>query len=139
MPRLLLLDTHVWIWHAARDASLKKRSVLSEIEKAREEGDLRVSVISVWEVGMLETEGRIRLGMDCIEWVRHALDESGVTVVPLTPEIVVASTRLPGEFHADPWDRVIVATARELQARLVTADKRIKAYGDQGFVDVLPV
>ena len=85
MSRVVLLDTHVWGWHVARDASLMRRSVLNVIEKAREEGDLRVSVISVWEVGTLETEGRIRLGMDCIEWVRHALDESGVTVVPMTP------------------------------------------------------
>ena len=138
MPGLLLLDTHVWIWQVARDGSLSKRSVLNEIERARDEGSLRVSAMSVWEVGMLESKGRIRLGMDCLDWVRQALDRSGVVVVPLSPEIAVASTRLPGGFRGDPADSVIVATARELKARLVTADERLKAYADQGFVDVLP-
>ncbi len=139
MPGLLLLDTHVWIWHAARDKSLKKRSVLGEIENARAKGNVRLSAMSIWEVGMLESKGRIRLGMDCLDWVRQALDRSGVVVVPMSPEILVASTRLPGGFHGDPADHIIIATARELQARLVTADEAMKEYGDQGFVDVLPV
>ncbi len=88
---------------------------------------------------MLESKGRIRLGMDCLEWIQQALDRSGAVVVPLSPEIAVASTRLPGGFRSDPMDCIVVATAQELQARLVTSDARIKAYGEQGFVDVLPV
>ncbi len=140
MPRSLLLDTHVWIWHAARDVSLlRKRSVVREIARAREEGELLLSAISVWEVGMLESKGRIQLSMDCLDWVREALARSGVGVVSLSPEIAVASTRLPGDFRSDPADCIIVATARHLPARLVTADEGIRAYGEQGFVDVLPV
>ena len=139
MPPMALLDTHAWIWLVARDASLKKRAVLNKIENARAVGGLHISAMSVWEVGMLGSKGRIRLGTDCLDWVREALKRSGAILVPISPEIAVASTRLPGDFRGDPADAIIVATARQLQARLVTSDKRIKAYADQGFVDVVPV
>ena len=82
--RPVLLDTHTWIWHVARDACLmRKRSVANEIDKAREDGELLLSAMSIWEVGMLESKGRIQLGMDCMDWVRLALERSGVRVVPL--------------------------------------------------------
>ena len=139
MPPLLLLDTHVWMWDVADDPRLAKRAVLSEIKRARAEGAVRISAMSVWEIGMLESKGRIQLGMDCIEWVREALRRSGAVVVPMSPEIAVASTRLPGHVKWKLADRIIVATARHIHARIVTADENIKACAEQGFVDILPV
>ncbi len=139
MPELLLLDTHVWIWETADDPRLRKPTVRSAIRKARAEGTLRISAMSVWEVAMLESKGRIRLDMDCGRWISEALRRSGVTVVPLSPEIAIASTRLPGEFEWKLADRIIVATARNIGALLVAGDERIKEYAAQGFVHVLPV
>ncbi len=139
MPELLLLDTHVWVRYVFAEFPQSKRALVKQLDKARAQGNVRVSAMSVWEVGMLESKGRIQLGMGCLDWVRHALERSNATVVPLSPEIAVASTRLPGGFRGDPADHIIVATARGLQARLVTADEQMKAYAKQGFVDVLPV
>jgi PIN domain nuclease of toxin-antitoxin system len=67
---------------------------------------LLVSVISVWEIGMLESKGRLLLNLPCEAWVREALKTPGLTLAPLTPEIAVDSTRLPGAFHGDPADRI---------------------------------
>ena len=78
---------------------------------------------------MLEAKGRIRLGSPCQQWVEEALATPGLTLVPLTPEIALDSSRLPGDFHGDPADRIIVATARRLGARLLTRDEKLLAYG----------
>jgi len=139
MSPLLLLDTHVLTRYVFEEFKARQRALVDEIDRAREEGGLRVCAITIWEVGMLESKGRIQLDMDCLEWVREALRRSGAVVVPMSPEIAVASTRLPGEFRGDPADRIILATARHFQARLVTADQNMKAYAERGFVDVLPV
>ncbi|MBI2504540.1 MAG: PIN domain-containing protein [Candidatus Latescibacteria bacterium] len=63
----------------------------------------------------------------------------GISLAPLTPEIALASSRLPGELPGDPADRIIVATARILNATLVTRDKKIIAYSKQGHVSVLTI
>lgn len=78
---------------------------------------------------MLEAKGRLRFDRDCREWVRAALALPGIALAPFTPEIAVESTRLPGEFGGDPADRILVATARLLGARLATRDRRILDYG----------
>ena len=136
--KVLLLDTHVWLWLVGGAEPLK-RPVLSAVEGAARRGRIRVSAISVWEVAMLEAKGRIRLSKDCLAWVQEALSAPGTSLVPLTPEIAVESSRLPGEFHGDPADRILVATARLLGATLLTRDERILAYGKGKLVSVMPV
>jgi PIN domain nuclease of toxin-antitoxin system len=136
--KLLLLDTHVWLWLVGGAEPLG-RNVLSAVEDAARRGRIRVSVISVWEVAMLESKGRIRLAMDCLVWVQEALSAPGTSLVPLTPEIAVESSRLSGDFHGDPADRILVATARLLGATLLTRDERILAYGKRKLVSVMSV
>ncbi len=70
--------------------------------------------------------------------VHDVASHPGISVVPLAPEVAVASTRLPGELHRDPADRMIVATARVLGAVLITADQALLDYGSHGHVRVLP-
>jgi PIN domain nuclease of toxin-antitoxin system len=89
------------------------------MERAGEESFLRVSVISAWEVSMLEARGRLRFDIPCEEWVAQAFSLPGLSLMPLTPSICVRSSRLPGVFPGDPADRLIVATARELDYRRV--------------------
>jgi len=125
----LLLDTHYWIWLQAGARQEFSPAVLKAIEQAGARGNLLLSVMSVWELGMLEAKGRVRLQTPCEQWVRDALAMSGLSVAPLTPEIALASSRLPQPFHGDSADRIIVATARAMGARLATRDRKILEYG----------
>ena len=77
--------------------------------------------------------------MECLDWVKQALSAPGISLAPLTPEIAVLSNRLPGEFHGDPADRIIVATALELNAILVTKDKKILRYSESNPLNVVPI
>jgi PIN domain nuclease of toxin-antitoxin system len=133
---LLLLDTHIWLWFVEGDRRLSRRA-RQAVDRAAEAGKLRLSVLSVWEIGMLEANGRLVLNLDCMEWVRTALRLSRVVLAPFTPEIAVESTRLPGDFHADPADQLIVATCRALSATLVTQDGLILRYARGHHVSVL--
>ena len=129
----LVLDTHVWVWLMEGAPELKS-GVRRQIEACAREGQLLVSAISSWEVGMLEAKGRITFDQDCVDWVKDALSAPGIRLAPLEPSIAVASTRLPGGFHGDPADRIIVATARAHTCPLVTADAAIIAYAKAGHI-----
>jgi PIN domain nuclease of toxin-antitoxin system len=110
------------------------RATVSLIEGAGGRSELAVSAISVWELAMLEAKGRISLSRSVDEWVAAALTAAGMRLAELTPEIALESSRLPGDLHGDPADRMIVATARVLGATLVTCDERILRYGSGGHV-----
>jgi len=133
----LLLDTHYWIWLQAGARQEISDAVRKAIEEAGASGNLLLSVISVWEVGLLEAKGRIELDAPCEQWVENALATPGLSIAPLTPEIALASSRLPEPFHGDPADRIIVATARALGARLVTRDSKILEYSRKRHVSTL--
>ena len=96
---------------------------------AAEEGSLiGVSAISCWEVAKLVELGRVALSCSLEEWLDQALSYPGVQLIALTPEIAIESTRLPGDFHRDPADQIIVATARVYGCSLVTSDEKILKY-----------
>ncbi len=122
---VIVLDTHAWIWWVSEPAKLsaKARSV---IEYAAEIG---VSPISCWELSTKARLGKLSLDRDAAVWVKQALDRPRVKVAGLTPAIAVRAGRLAREeFHGDPADRLIVATAIEAGAELITKDKRIRGY-----------
>jgi PIN domain nuclease of toxin-antitoxin system len=123
---MILLDTHVWVWWVHGDASLPAphRALLD----AAEETGIAVSAISCWEVAKLVERGRLALPCPVFDWLRQALGYPGVRLVELTPRICVESTQLPGAFHRDPADQIIVATARVLDVPLVTVDGKILEY-----------
>lgn len=123
---MILLDTHIWIWMVSEPERLTDTQQ-SEIEAAERVG-LGVSVISCWEVAKLVERGRIALDRPVGVWIEEALAFRGVRVLDLTVEIVIASTQLPGTFHRDPADQIIVATARAHQSRLLTSDQKILGY-----------
>ena len=136
LPRLLL-DTHVWVWIMDGREGELSRPALDAVRDAGARGGLLVSVISAWEVAMLEAKGRLRFGMEAGEWVRRALAAPGVRMAELTAEVAVDSASLPGEIHGDPADRMLVATARRQGATLVTRDARILDYASAGYLSVL--
>lgn len=134
----LLLDTHIWIWLMNGDQQALPQAVLEAIDQASQGGRVGIAAISIWEIGMLEAKGKIRLNKRCLDWVQEALDAPGVHLLPLTPEVAVESSRLPGNFHGDPADRILAATARLLGATFVTKDLKLLEYGNQGFFAVMP-
>lgn len=134
---LTVLDTHVWIWVVEGDRTALSASAIEAIEKAAAGGALRVSAMSVWEVAMLEAKGRISLSRPVDDWAQAALQTPGVRLLPLTPEIAIGSTRLPGAPHGDPADRILMASARHLGGQLATCDGGILDYAAGGRVKVL--
>ena len=122
----LLLDTHVWIW-----LSLEKNDLLStKSNKAIRSSDYRwISAISCWELAKLVEKKRIGFSIPLIAWIRRSLNEFNIRVADLSPEIAVESTVLR-DYHKDPADQIIVATARILSMCLVTADRQILDYPD---------
>jgi PIN domain nuclease of toxin-antitoxin system len=118
---LLLVDTHTLIWMVEEAPRLGDQTA-EALNRAGWENRIAVSAITPWEIGLLVSKGRLHLGTDVMEWIRAALAKPGVRLVPLEPEIAVASTRPPFEMHPDPADRILVATVRHLGATLVSAD-----------------
>ncbi|MBI3731957.1 MAG: type II toxin-antitoxin system VapC family toxin [Chloroflexi bacterium] len=123
---MIVLDTHIWLWWVHGDERLNQRQ--AEAIAGHEAEVIGVSAISCWEVAKLVEKGRLSLPLPVQEWLAVALGYPGVRLLDLTPEIAVASTQLPGDFHSDPADQIIVATARVNACPLITSDSRILAY-----------
>jgi PIN domain nuclease of toxin-antitoxin system len=123
---LILLDTHIWVWWV--DGTPQLSSAQRQHIEANEESGLGVSVISCWEVCKLVELNRLVLRLPVAEWINQALAYPGMRLLYLTPRIAVESTQLPGAFHRDPADQIIVATARIRRCSLLTADGRILGY-----------
>lgn len=127
----LLLDTHTLVWSVEERPRLGTGAKRT-INIAARLSNVAVSAISPWEVALLVSKGRLHLSTDVMVWVRDALSKPGVSLIALEPEIAVASTRLPFEMHADPADRILVATARHMGATLVTADRALLSLAKKG-------
>ena len=123
---MIVLDTHIWVWWVHEDKRLTQ--VKREAIAANETDAVGVSAISCWEIAKLVEYGRLELPSPLEEWFEQALNYPGVQLLALTPEIAIESTRLPGEFHRDPADQIIVATARVYGCSLVTSDDKILNY-----------
>jgi PIN domain nuclease of toxin-antitoxin system len=134
---MLLLDTHVWIWYFEGDRNLAGSPLLEDIKSAISRSSLRISEISLWEVAMLESKGRISFSRDCLNWINRTLEVPGFSTVNISSEIACLSCRLPGVFHGDPADRLIAATAIHLGASLVTGDSKIVSYFNRNNYKVL--
>ncbi|MCI5142500.1 MAG: type II toxin-antitoxin system VapC family toxin [Candidatus Electrothrix sp. ATG1] len=122
-----LLDTHTWIWWNMNPANLsdKVRQVIADSEKYSE---LLLSAISPWEFCKLLEKKKLGISCPPEEWLKQALDMPKFRLVELTPIIAYRSTSLPQPFHNDPGDQIIVATAREENATLLTKDGKILQY-----------
>jgi PIN domain nuclease of toxin-antitoxin system len=119
---MLVLDTHALIW-AHAGVRIPKR-VEKRLVAAGKDHELFVSAITPWEIALGVRRNRIKIAGDVLEWIQDALDALSATVASLEPAIAVDAVDLPWD-HADPSDRIIVATARRLGAYLVTADTTI--------------
>ena len=123
---MIILDTHIWVWWVHDISRLTKTQV--EAIGVNESEQIGVCTISCWEVAKLVEYGRLELPCSLREWFDQALSYPGIGLVELSPSIALESTRLPGWFHRDPADQIIVATARVFECPLVTSDRRILGY-----------
>lgn len=131
----LLLDTHVWIW-IAEGNPIVTSSTRKAIERAREREHLLISPISIWEISMLVERKRISLEMDLSDWLNQWIDLPGILISEFSFQVAILSNRLPGITHSDPADRILIASAYEGNAVLVTADEKILKYGENHFISV---
>ena len=123
---MILMDTHIWVWWIHNDNRLTDR--IRELIQANEDEGLGVSIISCWEVAKLVEINKLSLHCPIDEWMDTALAYPGIQLVALTPDIIIESTQLPDEFHRDPADQIIVATARIHDCPLLTLDDKILNY-----------
>ena len=123
---MIVLDTHVWLFWVNDDRELISKKALTAINRAE---SLGVSVISCWEIAMLVVKRRLAFNMDVQDWVNQASKYPGIRLIGLDAEVAVLSTRLPGNFHGDPADRMIVATCMKHNVPLISKDKMIRSWG----------
>ena len=122
-----ILDTHTWIWWNMNPKRLS-RKVRTLLSTPTQYEELLLSAISPWEFSKLIEKGRIGISCNPEEWISEALALPKLRLVPLTPAIAYRSTSLPQPFHHDPADQIIVATAREENATVLTKDDLIQNY-----------
>ena len=132
----LLLDTNAAIW-LSRD-ELKPSASETLDEAARIGVATYLSPITAWEVGQLVSRNRLSLGATPQRWFARILAMPNVHLAELSPDILIASSFLPGTPPRDPADRILLATARHLGATLVTRDRLLLKYGEEGQVSTIP-
>jgi PIN domain nuclease of toxin-antitoxin system len=121
------VDTHAWLWWVTGDRRLSRRATAA-IEGAVRSDGVFLSMISIWEVAKKVEKQQLILDRPIREWIDQALGVAGVSLVELTPVILVESCGLPQPFHGDPADQIIVASARHHRGRLVTKDGNLRRY-----------
>jgi PIN domain nuclease of toxin-antitoxin system len=121
---VILLDTHTWFWFVKQDFSQFPVTWQPEIETTAQ---VSVSAISCFEIALAEQRGRLKLPCPALEWIEEALDPSGITLLPLTPEVSCRAVAL-SSVHKDPFDRLIIATALTYGAQLASIDTVFPRY-----------
>jgi PIN domain nuclease of toxin-antitoxin system len=123
---VILLDTHALVWWVNGDPMSARAT--SAMAAELQGGEIAISSITAWEIAMLTKRGRLSLSIDVTTWLAAIQQIERVGFVAIDNEIAVNAVELPGEFHKDPADRLIVATARKLGVPIVTADEKITGY-----------
>lgn len=131
----LLLDTHVWIWLAEGNPIISP-TTRKAIDRAQKRDHLLIAPISVWEISMLVQRKRIALEMDLSDWLKQWVESPGILIAEFSLQVALLSNRLPGTIHGDPADRILIASAYENNAVLVTADEKILEFGKEPFISV---
>ena len=133
---MIILDTHVLIWTVDDDPRLGNGG-RAAVAKSMDADGVGISAITPWEIALFAEKGRLHLGRDVGSWIDSVVSLPGIRLMPILPTIAIDSVRLPGVFHADPADRMIIATARYHGLPLLTADRAILEYAADGHVGVI--
>ncbi len=125
---MVVLDTHILIWWVTGSEQLPKKAKDTINSILDNNDNIIVSSISTWEIAMLIKKNRLVLSMDVESWIKNVSDIPNLIFCPVDNEIALKATLLPGEFHKDPADRIIVATARKYAIPVITSDQKILEY-----------
>ncbi len=132
----LLLDTCAAIW-LSNDEPISAEA-LDALRRVRDASEpIYVSPITAWEIGLLVARGRMNLLMTPERWFERLMQAPGLRLADMSPNILIASSLLPGTPPNDPADRILAATAREYGCRLVTRDRPLLDYAKQGHIQAL--
>ena len=132
----LLLDTCAAIWLAEAESIANEATRV--LEEAYEAGaSVYVSPITAWEIGLLNSRGRLALLIKPQLWFQRLFDVLNFRLADMSPQLLIASSFLPGTPPRDPADRIIAATAREYGYRLVTRDRLLLAYAEEGHIQTI--
>ena len=123
---MLLLDTHVWWWALNEPKKLSNKAY--KIIRENPPAQRAIASISIWEFAMMVSTGKVEIRVPADQWLEQAISQTGLAVFDINPKIATESCNLPGEFHKDPADRIIVATARINELTIVTKDKKMIRY-----------
>jgi PIN domain nuclease of toxin-antitoxin system len=134
-PEVILLDTCALLWVVNGDPI--SSDVLKALKKGRDTGAIFLSPVSAWEIGILAQRGKVELGLPAENYISRAFTQPGIQIAALTPEIAVRASYLPGQFHSDPADRLLLSTAILMGLTLVTRDREILRYAGRGHVSAL--
>lgn len=132
----LLWDTCATIWIYEK-ATLAPAAIDAMATAHRDDVPSYISPVSAWEIGMLTAKGRLQLLIRPERWFANLFEVPGVRLADRSPDLLIASSCLPGKPPRDPTDRIIAATARELGATLITRDRALLSYGAQGHMSVV--
>jgi len=131
-PQRLVLDTHILIWYA--EGTKLTEEHIDLIEKSRTARQLYISAISIWEIAMLASKGRIVINIPIKEWVERVVANLDINLIDLSPDILIESSLLPNYEHRDPADRMIIASVRSTNSQLMTFDQKIIDYANIGYL-----
>ena len=123
----VVLDTQVWLWWLHSPGELS-RAALEAVRKAEHSEGMLVSAISVWEVAVKHALGKLHIPLEIHKWFELASGYRNIVIEPVLPVDAIDSTVLPGSFHKDPADRIIIAVARRHSIPVVTSDGAIRSY-----------
>jgi PIN domain nuclease of toxin-antitoxin system len=136
MNNPIVLDTHVLLWALLQPEELSEE-IKHQINLAQENSQLFLSSISLWEIAMLKFKKRINIYEPIKDFLEAITNINGISIKDISPEIAAESILLMDNFHGDPADRIIVATAKCCGAMLLTRDQKILTWANLGHIKSL--
>lgn len=124
MSEMVVLDTHIWLWYVNENFD---QIPTQWLEKIRQSEIVAVSAMSCYEVALAYNKGRLSIHIPVQDWLTDSLAPAGIDLLPLTPEITVRAVNL-SLIHKDPFDRLIIATTLEYEAKLASVDNLFPKY-----------
>jgi len=133
MNNKIVLDTHILLWSLLTPDELSNatKKIITQAQKSH---NLFISSISLWEISMLIERKRINVYESKAKFLNSITDIEGFSVIEINANIAAESTSLPGGFHGDPADCIIISSSREIAGTLITRDNKIIKWGQQGFL-----
>jgi len=125
---MIVVDTHIIIWNALKPEMLSRKAEKA-ISAANNSDGIIFCDISLWEIAMLMHKGRLSIDVEYLEFIRLILESNNYVNRGITPEIARLSAKLFSDNNKDPADRIIAATSIIENAKLVTADKKLRQSG----------